>query len=35
MAQINRFRFTNKDDILEAGHLSLRAGLIANALAGN
>ena len=35
MAQINRFRFTNKDDVLEAGHLSLRAGLIANALAGN
>jgi hypothetical protein len=35
MAHINRFRFTTKDDVLEAGHLSLGAGLIANALAGN
>jgi hypothetical protein len=35
MAQINRYRFTQKDDLLVAGHLSLRAGLSADALAGN
>lgn len=35
MARISRYRFTNENDVVEAGRLSLEDGLTTNALAGS